>query len=72
MKTTLRFAITVESNVPDGYDLRDSIAGAIIGLKQTWISDTDDVSEIRFQIVEVDMPEAGLYQFTPSGQFPSA
>jgi hypothetical protein len=65
MKTTLEIKLTVESNVEDCYDLRDSVAAVLLGLKQTTLSETDD-REIQFQILEVTMPEAGHYEFTPS------
>jgi len=65
MRTTFKITVTVESNVKDCYDLRDSVASALIGMKQTWLSETDD-TEIQFQIVEVAMPKAGHYEFTPT------
>lgn len=65
MRTTLNITITVESNVDDGYDLRDSVAAAFLGVKQTWLSETDD-TRIEFQIVKVEIADVGLYEFTPT------
>jgi len=65
MKSTFKVAITVDSNVKDCYDLRDSVAAALISMNQVWLSETDD-TKIEFQIVEVVMPKAGHYDFTPS------
>lgn len=64
MKTTLELKLTVESNVADCYDLRDSVAAALLGLRQTTVSEIDD-KEISFRILQVTMPGAGRYQLTP-------
>jgi hypothetical protein len=65
MKTTLEIKLTVESNVEDCYDLRDSVAAALLGMRQTTLSEIDD-REIWFRILQVTMPGAGRYELTPS------
>lgn len=71
MRTTLNIKVTVDSNVRDCYELRDSVAAAFLGIKQVVLCDKDDVeTEVRFQVVEVDMPRAGHYMFTPENKHP--